>query len=280
MDSLHWCRERLLVRGNPLTASIHFAPSGLKDQILALRAVITEIASIPGQVSEPDVAREKLDWWGRALGEELPHPAVRALIGSGAASRLSRSGFRSLIEGVALTLENPRFERREQAWEYFLAVGGPAATLEAELAGGDQLAVDRLQPLGAVSCLVRQVRDLSIDARRNRWLVPLDIQAEFQVARADALGEHASAGFNGMVRQWLTDGFRRSERVLAQLRPEEAWEQRHLLIQHELDRRLALGLARKPQRILAQRLLPGHAGNVWTAWRCARRLHKRQAIKA
>lgn len=274
MEPLCWCRERLLVRGNPLTASLQFAPSGLQDQILALRAVITEIASISGHVSEPDVARAKMDWWGGALHEELPHPAVQALIKSGAASRLDHERFRSLIDGVMLTLDSRRFERREQAWEYFLTVGGPAAALEAELAGGGEPTINRLAVLGAVSCLVRQVRDLAVDARQNRWLVPLDIQAEFQVTRSDALAAEASAGFNGMVRQWLSDGFRRSESVIRELSPDEAWRHRHLLIQHELDRRLAIKMARKPQRILERRLLPGQIGNAWTAWRSARRLRR------
>ncbi len=280
MEPLLWCRERLLVRGNPLTASLQFAPSGLQDQILALRAVITEIATIPSHVVESDVARAKLDWWGRALHEALPHPAVQALIKSGAVSRLDHDRFRSLIDGVMLTLDNRRFERREQAWEYFVTIGGPAAALEAELAGAGEEISNRLAVLGAISCLVRQVRDLAIDARQNLWLVPLDIQAEFQVTRADALSAETSTGFGGMVRQWLSDSFRRSDAVIRELDPEDAWEQRHLLIQHELDRRLAIQLARKPQRIIEQRLLPGHIGNVWTAWRSARRLRQALARKS
>lgn len=274
MEPLSWCRQRLLVRGHPLTASLPFADPAQRDAILALRTVITEIASIPGSVSEPETATASLGWWRRALSEQLPHPAVQALVATGATERLSHSDYAALIDGVALTLGNPRFENRHQAWRHFMAVGGPAARLESNLLGADERTGDLLAPLGGFCCLVRQVRDLALDARENRWLVPLDIQAEFQVSRQDALRETASAGFSGMARQWLADGLGHCSRSLQLLPAEAAWQHRHLLIQHELDRRLAIQLSRRPQRILRERVLPGQLGNAWLAWRAARRLRK------
>lgn len=279
MEPLEWCRQRLLVKGNPLTASLPFAAPENRNAILALRAVITEVASIPGTVTEPDIALAKLDWWRRALVEQLPHPAVRALAETGAVERLDDRWFSELVDGVTLTLDNPRFEHREQAWEYFMKIGGPAARLEAGLIGADQADSDALAVLGANGCLVRQVRDLGPDAHANRWLVPLDIQAEFQVSRQDALQKKASTGFNGMVRQWLADGLRRTAQARQSLDAETAWRQRHLLIQHALDYRLATRLARRPQRVLEGRLLPGQFGNVWTAWRTARRLRAKSPAR-
>jgi len=275
MDPLDWCRQRLLVSGNPLTASLPFAPPAHRDAILALRAVITEVASIPGTVTELDVALAKLDWWRRAVVEQLPHPAIQALAQTGAAERLDNGQFSELIDGITLSLDNPRFEHRERAWEYFMHTGAPAARLEAGLIGADQAESDALAALGANACLVRQVRDLGVDARANRWLVPLDIQAEFQVSRQNALQKKASAGFNGMVRQWLADGLRRTARARQSLDADGQWRHRHLLIQHALDHRLATRLARRPQRVLEGRLLPGQLGNAWTAWRAARRLRLR-----
>jgi 15-cis-phytoene synthase len=272
MEPLQWCRQRLLVKGNPLTASLPFAAPVHQDAILALRAVITEVASIPGGVSDPEVALAKLDWWRRALVEQLPHPAVRALAETSAAERLDQRHFSELVDGVTLTLDNPRFEHRERAWDYFMRVGAPAARLEAGLVGGDEAEVEALAVIGANACLVRQVRDLGVDAQANRWLVPLDIQAEFQVSRQDALRKKASAGFDGMVRQWLADGLRRAARMRDSLDVEAAWRQRHLLILHALDHRLAAKLARRPHRILEGRVLPGQLGNAWRAWRTVRRL--------
>lgn len=276
MEPLEWCRGRLLIRGNPLAASLPFAPPDLRDQIVSLRALVTEIASVPGTVSEPELGRTKLEWWHRAISERLPHPAVQALSVSGAADKLDSAGFESLINGVGLTLDNPRFENRDRAWQFCLAVGGPSARLEAQLAGSNgALLEERLATLGAGGYLVRLVRDLAIDAQDNRWLVPLDIQAEFQVSRRDALEQRTSSGWNGLVRAWLADGLKRTERAVAGIDPSDAWQHRHLLIQHALDRRLAGMLARRPARILTRRILPGQPGNAWCAWRTARRLRRR-----
>lgn len=280
MEPIDWCRGRLLVRGNPLTASLPFAPAEIHDQILSVRAVITEIASVPGSISEPEVGLTKLEWWRRAIDERLPHPAVEALAASGAADRINADSVQSLIDGVTLTLENPRFENREQAWQFCRKVGGPAAMLEADLVGASPQLGERLQTLGAGGYLIRLVRDLAIDARDNRWLVPLDIQAEYQVSRRDALDKKASGGWNGMVRAWLADGLKRTDRALDEITADDAWRHRHLLIQHALDRRLAAKLARRPEKILTRRILPGQPGNAWCAWRTARQLRRRAGAES
>lgn len=270
---MDWCRERMLGRGSPLAASLPFAPERWQDGIIALRTVISEIAAVPDTVSDVDIGQKKLAWWRDALHNRAAHPAIEALVASGAADRLAPEGFEPLIGSVVDTLASPRFERLEDAWRHCAALGGPAAALEAELVdSGDVSALD-WSALGGFTYLVRLVRDVGVDARANRWLVPLDLQAEYQVARQDVLDGSAGRGWDGMIRAWLEDGSRRAD-APATVPAELAWRQRHLLISHELDRRLARALARRPRRILESRVRTGQAGNVWAAWRTARRLRR------
>lgn len=274
-EAIEWCRENLLLAGGPLAVSLPYAPDALRDQIVALRAVVVEIARIADEVSEPEAGRMRLAWWRRALRESLPHPAVQAWTASGAAGAADPESFDALIAGVERTLSDPRFENREQAWQYCRELGGIAWALEADLAdAGDAVRAVMIE-LGAASYAIRLVRDLAIDARNHRWMVPLDLQASYQVSRRDALGGEApSTGWHGMVRAWLDDALGRADRARAGLDPDDAWRHRHLMIQHALDRRLALKLARHPERIISRRILPGQAGNAWCAWRAARRLRK------
>lgn len=271
---LDWCRERMLGRGSPLSASLHFAPGDFQDAIVALRAVISEIAAVPDTVSDPDIGRKKLAWWREALRERAAHPAIEALVTSGAADRLAPERFEPLIGCVADTLESPRFERLDDSWSHCAALGGPAALLEAELIEpGDVPALD-WSALGGFAYLVRLVRDLGVDARANRWLVPLDLQAEYQLARQDVTDASVGRNWDGMIRAWLEDGNRRVAAALEALTPELGWRQRHLIVSHRLDRRLACALARHPRRILHRRVRTGQVGNVWVAWRAARQLRK------
>lgn len=271
---IEWCRARMLGRSSPLAASLHFAPERWRDAIVALRAVISEIAAVPDTVSDGDIGRKKLAWWRDALRERAAHPAIEALIASGAADRLAPGRFEPLIASVADTLESPRFEQAEAAWRHCRALGGPASALEAELIDPSSLAEGDWSALGGFAYLVRLVRDLGVDARANRWLVPLDLQAEYQLARQDVLEGSAGRGWDGMVRAWLDDGVRRVDRALDGLSARACWQQRHLLVAHALDRRLARILARHPRRIIEGRIRAGQAGNVWCAWRAARRLRR------
>lgn len=273
---LDWCRERMLGRGSPLAASLHFAPERWQDAIVALRAVISEIAAVPDTVSDDEIGRKKLAWWRDALSDRAAHPAIEALVASGAAERLPPARFEPLIASVAETLQSPRFERSGEAWRHCAALGGPAAALEAELIEPDDVSVADWTALGGFAYLVRLVRDIGVDARANRWLVPLDLQAEYQVARQDVLEGSAGRGWDGMVRAWLEDGTKRVGSALEAMPREAGWRQRHLLVAHELDRRLARMLARHPRRILDRRVQAGHIGNVWHAWRAARR--QRRAV--
>jgi len=269
---IEWCRLRMLGRHSPLAASLPFAPEPLRDAIVSLRAVISEIAAVPDTVSDPEIGRRKLAWWSGALRDRAPHPAIEGLIASGAARSVAPERFEPLIASVAATLEPPRFERRDDAWAHCMALGGPAASLEVEMVDVADLPAGNWSALGGFAYLVRLLRDLGADARANRWSVPLDLQAEYQVARHDIAGGSVSRGFDGMVRAWLDDGRRRVDEALGGLPAEHRWRQRHLMISYTLDRRLAQALARHPRRILDRRVQTGHAINVWHAWRQARRL--------
>lgn len=273
-DPMQWCRERLLKAGNPLAASLHFAPAQWQDAILALRAVLSEIAGVSDTVSDVDVGRRKLAWWRKALEERATHPAIEALVASGAADRMQAVWFEPLIDSVANTLEPPRFERMEEAWAHCLSLGGQAARLEAALIDGGLEHADAWAPFGAFSYLVRVVRDLSVDARAHCWLVPLDLQADYQISREEVALAKAGRGLDGLVRAWLDEGLRPVLELKVSLPPERQWAQRHLLVAHALDVRLARKLARQPRRIQEVRVQTGHPGNLWRAWRSARHLRK------
>ena len=274
MHPLDWCRQRLLVAGNPLTATLPFADPDNRDAILALRSLVAEIATGGASVSEPEVGLAKLEWWRTALREENPHPALLAFRDTGASKHVQPQEFDPVIDGVAESLENPRFETTAATWRFCERVGGQAGILEVGLLEGDSELAAIFGQTGAGGYLIRIVRDLAIDARSNRWLVPLDLQADFQVSRQDVMGEKAGPAFDGLVRAMLSQALKSGQSAMDELKPEQAWRHRHLVMQWALDRRLAGMLARRPQRILQRRVLPGHAGNVWCAWRQARRLRR------
>ena len=286
MDGLAWCRSRLLVRGQPLTASLLFADQNERDRILVLRTLISELAAIPDASREAGVAQAKLSWWMEAMQTpDNQHPLLVAAREVGLIARIDEATWlqhlSALAEGVAAAIAAPRMNQVAELWEHCENVAGPAASLEAALLrqsdedGSNEAA---LRQVAAASYWIRLVRDLAGDAHQNRWLVPLALQADYQINRQSVLEANGGSAWDGLVRALLSEALKRGQQALQTLSGPAAWHHRHQLVLYALDCRLAGQLARRPQRILHERVLPGPWGNVWCAWRRASQLSRGRSV--
>lgn len=254
---LAWCEGRLLVPGNPLTLTRPYAPTESRDAILALRTVITEIALVPAEVSDPDVARRKLAWWRQALDESLPHPALQALHATGAAERIDRTRLFDLIGAVESTIDAPRFETVAELDAHADQLAAPGSRAEAELVDSrdvESSVVQALVRLASAGYRIRLVRDLVVDARQGRWTVPLELQAEFQVTRQQVeTGEHPHRT-RALVAWMAGQAVSAMTEAGAAIAPEEAWCHRHAVLYAALDERLGRRLGRRPGRAIDRRV--------------------------
>lgn len=264
--------------GHPLALTLPYAPADKRDALVALSAVIGEIASVPGDVSDPGVAQRKLGWWREALAEGLPHPAVQAWLESGAARHVPAAEFDPLVEAVALEIVPPRFEETRALEQHCRAIAGPGALLEARLVndGAEPDADDagRLVRLAAAGYRIRITRDLVLDARRERWLVPLELQAEFQLTRQHVAAGEGGRRLDALVRHMASEAMLAIDREIGELLPVAAWRNRHFLLRVQLDRNIGRKLLRKPARVTEERVAPGRIGDAFSIWRRARTLRK------
>ncbi|MBY6205370.1 squalene/phytoene synthase family protein [Halomonas denitrificans] len=275
---LAWCAERLLVPGNPLTLSRPYAAEALRDPLLALRSVIGEIARVPGEVSDSDVGRRKLGWWRQALTEHLPHPALQALSATGAAAPQVVAELLRLVEAVETTLDAPRFETVAAFDAHARALAGPAARAEARLVEPDapeQTVAEPLVALTAGAYRVRMVRDLVLDARQQRWLVPLELQAEFQVTRQQVAAGEQSHRTRALLAWMAGQAVTEMTRAEASMAPTAAWRHRHAVLHAGLDARLGRRIVRRPGRAMKQRLPSVGPLAALVLWRHARNLRRR-----
>jgi phytoene synthase len=279
-DPVAGVRARLLVPGHPLALTLPYASPADRDALVSLHAVIGEIAAVPGEVSDPDVARRKLGWWREALEERLPHPAVLAWVASGAAERTPASAFVPLIEAVATEIEPPRFEHNDAFVAHCRGVAAPVAALEASLVDpafdADGETAGRLAAMAGAGYRARIVRDLVADARAHRWLVPLDAQAEHRITRQEVAAGQGGLRFAALVRDLAGSAVIDIERAAADMAPSARWRHRHALLRHHLDRQLGRTLVRRPGRVANERVVPSRLAGALALWRFARRL-RRQA---
>lgn len=263
-----------MVPRNPLAASLLFVDSDTQSMVLALRAVIMEIAQISELAHEPSLAMAKLNWWREALVEDRAHPALQALSTAGGRTQPVLRGLLDLCESVERALENQRFETTEQAWMQCRNLGGLAMQIEVQALDSDVdgETLEAATQLGAAGYWLRWIRDIAADAHQERWYVPLDIQADYQINRQQVLNQAGGSSWMGFVRTLVSVAVMRSEQARGRLMQYRRAQLRHPLITQALDQRLAGVLAKQPARILTTRVLPSHAGNVWVAWRHARQL--------
>ncbi len=276
-EGLDWCRQRLLVPGHPLALTLHYADPKLRDRLLALHALISEIAAVPGTVSDAAVARRKLGWWREALEQRLPHPAIAAWVAVGGFSVLEATEFEALFEAVAREIEAPRFEQQSELIAHARAVAAPAARLETRLVDpGDAAALDSVLPAAAGAAYrIRIVRDLVIDARQDRWRVPLDLQAEYQLTRQQVASAAGGHRLEALIRHLAADAVLELQRELASIDAAAAWRQRHLLLRLELDRQLGRRIVRRPTRVLRERVTAIGSMASLGLWLRARELRHR-----
>lgn len=265
----------MLVPAQPLAASLLFADESDRDAILAIRTLASELLALAEGSGEPTLLAARVDWWQGALGGQAAHPALAALAQSQPNGNVAAADFMPLLQSVAQLGLQPRLERYEEFHALGRATGGQIAELEYRLHAEANTtgASDKASPaadLGAAGWILRRVRDLAADARRNFWLLPLDLQAQFQVARQDVLEARGGPGWQGLVQTLVARALGAGDRAAAELGPAH----RHLIIHWAVEKRLAAQLVRRPEAVLKRRLLPGHAGNVWAAWRTARRLNR------
>ncbi|MCA1779018.1 MAG: squalene/phytoene synthase family protein [Xanthomonadaceae bacterium] len=275
---LDWCRRRFLVAGHPLSMTLPYAAEELRDALLGLNAIVSEIAAIPGQVGDAGVARRKLQWWQQALVERQPHPAIQAWIESGASARVGVEHFEPLILGIASEIEPPRFEQMSELDDHCRRVAGPGAALEARLVDGDDAgfaaAAERLASLAAASYRVRMVRDLVLDARHQRWLVPLELQAEYQLTRQQVAEGEGGHRLDALARHLLTDPVRQLMQPDTGLDGAAHWRHRHALLRLHLDGRLGRYLVAHTRRLTRERVAGGGIAAAFSVWRHARRLRR------
>lgn len=275
-EPLEWCRARMLVPGHPLALTLPYADPALRPRLLALHTVVAEIAAVPGSVSDPGVAQRKLDWWRQALVEQLPHPALRALIETGAAGRLPAGAWQPLLAAVESEIRLPRFEQTHEWTAHCRAVAGSGAALELTLVEREPEPTVReaVTEMAGAGYRLRMLRDLVLDARRERWWLPLALQAEFQLSRTELVQDAHPLRRDALIRHIAGAALLAFEQSRNQMPPGSRWLHRHLLLRLDLDRVLGRRMLRRPARVARERV--GATGMVaaLAVWHRARTLQR------
>lgn len=262
------CEELAGAPGAEFEAIRGFLPNEAEMRMLALEALFRSLRDIPLTVSDPAVGVAKIGWWQRELAvareEGSQHPVVRALLETGALAVVERGAFAAYLHALVAALQEESIPDTGALHEALAETAGAEATLLASESGADPQA---LVQAGCAARLLELARTLGRPAGQFDWL-PLDLVARHGFRSADGPG---SSSRERLVEELalLASGWRAEVPLTGAACDTEGAA--FLALRDRLVGRRLERAARRP-RALLEGSRRGAAGDVFAAWRAARRL--------
>jgi phytoene synthase len=270
-----YCRQKAAQSGSSFYYSFLFLPPARRRAITALYAFCREVDDVVDEIADPSVASAKLAWWRHEIANTFAgtaqHPVARALMPVVASYALPEAHFQTVIDGMAMDLEQSRYLDFAALEQYCHRVAGVVGLMSAEIFGYSQPGTRTYaRDLGIAFQLTNIVRDVGEDARRGRIYLPQEDLARFGVAPSSLQGGKATDGFRALMafeteraRTWYA-------RAYAALDPRDRRAQRAGLIMAAIYRTLLDEIARDGFEVLDRRTSLTPLRKLWIAWKTAR----------
>lgn len=200
--------SRAITRKSASNLALAFVllPKAKRQGMSALYAFCRQIDDIADEESVPvEQRRAQLAAWRddvrRACGSDVPHfPVNRELQAVIRQYHLQFEHFNALLEGVEMDLDIKRYENYEQLELYCYRVASVVGLLSLEVFGYQNPACrDYAVYLGKALQLTNILRDVRVDAERDRIYLPLSELARFHVAPEEILRLDYSPRFHELA---------------------------------------------------------------------------------
>ncbi len=275
-----------MLRIRPLfRLSFPYAPAESSPRLLALYALFSALEEALCRVSDETVARAKLGWWQQQLlGPDYrtsAHPITRQLYQNGVIA----TGAQEHVWGLLATTLN-RLDMAPPADEQELQslcrlIGEYPLHLELSIQGQHETEKVALSAACAVNGLVQLLRESSrSELPAYAWL-PMNLLVQHGVTPHDIQSGSRPDRTRQLMRQlcmlglsWIKDGVGDDEELRLRIGPAWRHRHRHWLIHTELNARRLKKLRDVGARRHGQVFAATGPGDVWLAWRSARRISR------
>jgi 15-cis-phytoene synthase len=271
-----YCQQKAAQSGSSFYYSFLFLPPPRRRAITALYAFCREVDDVVDEVADPAVARTKLAWWRQEVARTFDgtpqHPVALALKPIVREFALPPEHFQTVIDGMAMDLEQARYVDFAALELYCHRVAGVVGLMSAEIFGfADPRTMGYARDLGIAFQLTNICRDVGEDARRGRIYLPQEDLARFDVTPSALLRAEYTDGVRSLMAFEVSRAQEWYGRALAQLPAGDRKAQRTGLIMAAIYRTLLDEIARDGYRVLDRRTALTPLRKLWIAWKTARR---------
>jgi phytoene synthase len=271
-----YCQQKAAQSGSSFYYSFMFLPPERRRGIVALYAFCREVDDVVDEVTDPEVARAKLAWWRREIAAAYDgtpqHPVAQALQPVVARFALPQAHLQTIVDGMAMDLEQVRYPDFAGLETYCHRVAGVVGLLSAEIFGRTEArTLDYARDLGIAFQLTNIIRDVGEDARRGRIYLPQDELARFGVAPSTLPRAEGGDAFRALMAFQVERAKSWYDRAMAALPAADRRAQKTGLIMAAIYRTLLDEIARDSDAVLRGRVSLTPLRKLWIAWKTSRR---------
>lgn len=275
-----YCTEKAAPRGSTLHYALLFTPAEPRRAATAVLAFRQEVASVVSEVSDPGVARTKLEWWreevGRAFAGNPQHPVTRALAPHLGTRHLASEQFLEVVDGAELDLDHAEYASHRELGLYCHMVGGIVWMLAAEALGhSERQTLRAAQRLGSAMQLADLIGSVRDDARRGHIRLPADEMERMSVTRAMLYAPETSVPLRALLTVELRRAQEQFQQALDLLPDADRERQRPAVVLAAIYGATLKEMERDGLRVLERQVSLTPLRKLWitlsTAWREGRR---------
>lgn len=268
-----YCQEKAANSGSSFYYSFRFLPEPQRLAITALYAFCREVDDVVDETHDPQVANSTLNWWRSELDQLYAgapqHPVTQALLPHVKRLDLPREQLLEIIDGMAMDLQQARYNSFKDLQLYCYRVAGVVGQLSAQIFGfTDRKTLKYAHDLGIAFQLTNIIRDVGEDARRGRIYLPVEELQRFNVPASDILQYRETPQFVELMRFQLERAQHWYDQALAQLPKADRKTQRAGLMMAAIYRATLVEIERDGVgKVLNQRLSLTPIRKLWLAWK-------------
>lgn len=275
-----YCRDKAAKSGSSFYYSFLFLPARQRQAIISLYAFCREVDDTVDEAVEPDIARQKLQWWREEIQNtfknQATHPVGLSLQTALQHFDLYEEYFIEIIDGMEMDLDQSSYPEFKQLALYCHRVASVVGLLSVEIFGyKNRGTLKYAENLGMALQLTNIIRDVREDAERGRIYLPQDELDQFQVNTADLLDLKNSPELIACLKFQAQRARQHYQQAMDALPTEDRYPQRTGLIMASIYQATLDEIEMDGFQVMDRRISLTPVRKLWIAWRTARREKKR-----
>jgi phytoene synthase len=275
-----YCEDKAKKSGSSFYYSFRFLSPTQRQAITALYAFCREVDDVVDETDDIEQANRELDEWRdeitRLFNGQATHPVGKALATALKNYTLHEEYFIEIIDGMAMDLQQQRYETFSQLALYCYRAASVVGLLSVEIFGyQDRKTLKYAENLGMALQLTNIIRDVKEDAERDRIYLPLDELAKFNVSVDSLLAGETSEELTNLLKFQTERARKYYQKAMQSLPEKDRYSQRVGLIMSAIYAATLDQIEAEHFPVMEKRVSLSKLRKLWLAWQTARQEKKR-----